>query len=193
MVRNEKKKLRNPLTHIHQQIQPIGNNISLYSEQVSQLLQHNFGILMKKTAYERVFEKMFPLLTFEQFEQKIEDRAVVLKRPLDVEDSTILLEREIKLTAPEFNFLQLQILVDMLSVEEWKDEAAVKIRWFNSNREAPLTRFVLYYNVKKKVLKKKYVYKQREPITVQKSNISRNQLQDAAESRNVSILGEGFK
>ena len=80
----------------------------------------------------------------------------------------------------------------MLSVEEWQDAATFKIRWFNSNPELPLKRFVLFYNQKKEVLTKKYVYKGREAFIEQKNNVG-NQARGSAERKDASILGEGFK
>ena len=81
----------------------------------------------------------------------------------------------------------------MLSVEEWEDVPSFKLRWFNTNSQLPLKRFVLYYNQKKKVLKKKYVYKGREPLVEQKGNISKQALLTAAKRGDSSIIGEGFK
>ena len=135
---------------------------------------------------------MFPLIGFSQLEQKITDEEVVLKQAPVLDDPTLLLEREVRLT-PEFNLKQLRILAHMLAVEEWEDASSLKINWFNSNPELPLRRFVLYYNQKKGILKKKYVYRGREPFIEQKNNILKRKLQSAAERKDASILGEGFK
>ena len=135
---------------------------------------------------------MLPSISFSQLEQKIKDEGVDLKQDLDIEDASLLLQREVRLT-PEFYYKQLQVLGLMLSVEEWEDVPSFKLRWFNTNSQLPLKRFVLYYNQKKKILKKKYVYKGREPLVEQKGNISKQALLTAANRGDSSIIGEGFK
>lgn len=135
---------------------------------------------------------MLPSISFSQLEQKIKDEGVELKQDLDIEDASLLLQREVRLT-PEFYYKQLQVLGLMLSVEEWEDVPSFKLRWFNTNSQLPLKRFVLYYNQKKKILKKKYVYKGREPLVEQKGNISKQALLTAAKRGDSSIIGEGFK
>jgi hypothetical protein len=131
-------------------------------------------------------------ISFSQLEQKIKDEGVELKQDLDIEDASLLLQREVRLT-PEFYYKQLQVLGLMLSVEEWEDVPSFKLRWFNTNSQLPLKRFVLYYNQKKKILKKKYVYKGRQPLVEQKGNISKQALLTAAKRGDSSIIGEGFK
>jgi hypothetical protein len=135
---------------------------------------------------------LLPSISFSQLEQKIKDEGVDLKQDLDIEDASLLLQREVRLT-PEFYYKQLQVLGLMLSVEEWEDVPSFKLRWFNTNSQLPLKRFVLYYNQKKKILKKKYVYKGREPLVEQKGNISKQALLTAAKRGDSSIIGEGFK
>ena len=135
---------------------------------------------------------MLSSISFSQLEQKIKDEGVDLKQDLDIEDASLLLQREVRLT-PEFYYKQLQVLGLMLSVEEWEDVPSFKLRWFNTNSQLPLKRFVLYYNQKKKILKKKYVYKGREPLVEQKGNISKQALLTAAKRGDSSIIGEGFK
>ena len=135
---------------------------------------------------------MLPSISFSQLEQKIKDEGVDLKQDLDIKDASLLLQREVRLT-PEFYYKQLQVLGLMLSVEEWEDVPSFKLRWFNTNSQLPLKRFVLYYNQKKKILKKKYVYKGREPLVEQKGNISKQALLTAAKRGDSSIIGEGFK
>jgi hypothetical protein len=131
-------------------------------------------------------------ISFSQLEQKIKDEGVDLKQGLTIEDASLLLEREVRLT-PEFYYKQLQVLGHMLSVEEWEDVPSFKLRWFNTNPDLPLKRFVLYYNQKKRILKKKYVYKGRQPLVEQKGNISKQALLSAAKRGDSSIIGEGFK
>ena len=135
---------------------------------------------------------MLQSISFSQLEQKIKDEGVDLKQDLDIEDASLLLQREVRLT-PEFYYKQLQVLGLMLSVEEWEDVPSFKLRWFNTNSQLPLKRFVLYYNQKKKILKKKYVYKGRQPLVEQKGNISKQALLTAAKRGDSSIIGEGFK
>ncbi|MFZ0446629.1 MAG: hypothetical protein WAM95_18760 [Bacillus sp. (in: firmicutes)] len=135
---------------------------------------------------------MLSSISFSQLEQKIKDEGIDLKQDLDIEDASLLLQREVRLT-PEFYYKQLQVLGLMLSVEEWEEVPSFKLRWFNTNSQLPLKRFVLYYNQKKKILKKKYVYKGREPLVEQKGNISKQALLTAAKRGDSSIIGEGFK
>jgi hypothetical protein len=135
---------------------------------------------------------LLPSISFSQLEQKIKDEGVDLKQDLDIEDASLLLQREVRLT-PEFYYKQLQVLGHMLSVDEWEDVPSFKLRWFNTNPDLPLKRFVLYYNQKKKILKKKYVYKGRKPLVEQKGNISKQALLSAAKRGDSSIIGEGFK
>ncbi len=135
---------------------------------------------------------MVPLIEFSQLEQKIKDEDVVLKEPPVLDDPSLMLEREVRLT-PEFNLKQIKILAHMLSVEEWENAKSFKINWINSNPELPLRRFVLYYNQKKRILKKKYVYRGRDSLIEQKENVFKQKLQGAAERKDSSILGEGFK
>ena len=189
IIRNEKKKLGQLLKRIHQQVHPIGHDIRAYSEQVSRFLQQNFGIIVDAKIYEHSFGELFPLMSFSKLEQKIRDEGVVLKQAPLLDDPTLLLEREIRMT-PEFNFKQLRILSRMLAVEEWEDATAFKISWLNSNSELPLKRFVLYYNQKKRILKKKYVYRGREPLIEQKNNIFKHKITDAAEEEEMPVFWE---
>ena len=117
---------------------------------------------------------MLPSIGFSELEQKIKDEDIVLKEPPVLDEPTLLLEREVRLT-PEFNLKQLKILAHMLSVEEWENAASFKIRWFNSNPDLPLKRFYSY-NQKKEVLRKKYVYKGREAFIEQKNNVGKRKL-----------------
>jgi len=135
---------------------------------------------------------LLPLINFSELQQKIDEEGIDLKQEPTVEDSSLLMEREVRLT-PEFYFKQLRVLGHMLSVEEWENVPSFKLRWFNSNPDLPLKRFVLYYNQKKRILRKKYVYKGREPLVEQKDNISKQALLAAAKRGDSSIIGEGFK
>lgn len=135
---------------------------------------------------------MLPTISFPQLEETIKNEGITFKQEPIVNDPTLLLEREVRLT-PEFYFKQLRALGVMLSVEEWEEVPSFKLRWFNTNSELPLKRFVLYYNQKKKVLKKKYVYKGRAPLVEQKENISKQALLSAVKRADSSIIGEGFK
>lgn len=135
---------------------------------------------------------MVELFEFSQLEQKVKEEDVVFKQPPTLEDANLVLERELRLT-PEFNLKQLRILAHMLSVEEWENTSSFKISWFNSNPDLPLRRFVLYYNQKKRVLKKKYVYRGGRSLIEQKDQIFKQKLLGAAKRKEASILGEGFK
>jgi HKD family nuclease len=192
IVRNEKKALGQLLKNLHKQIYPIGKDISIFSSEVSHFLQRNFGIELDAESYEKSFVKMFPLISFILLEREISDKGLYFKEKPIVDETTILLKREFRLT-PEFNLIQLKVLTDMLKVEEWEDAPSFKIRWFNTNPDLPLKRFVLFYNQKTKVLKKKYVYKQRPSLIEQKNKVYKHQLQAAVEKGDSSIIVEGFK
>ena len=135
---------------------------------------------------------MLPTISFSQLEETLKSEEIPLKQEPVVDDPTLLLEREVRLT-PEFYFKQLRALGTMLSVEEWENVPSFKLRWFNTNSELPLKRFVLYYNQKRKVLKKKYVYKGRVPLVEQKENISKQALLSAIKRSDSTIIGEGFR
>ena len=135
---------------------------------------------------------MLPTISFFYLVETLKNEEIPLKQEPVVDDPTLLLEREVRLT-PEFYFKQLRALGTMLSVEEWENVPSFKLRWFNTNSELPLKRFVLYYNQKKKVLKKKYVYKGRVPLVEQKENISKQALLSAIKRSDSTIIGEGFR
>ncbi len=110
--------------------------------------------MRREKIHKELFDTLVELIQFSQLEQKVKEEDVVFKQPPTIDDANLLLERELRLT-PEFNLKQLRILAHMLSVEEWENTSSFKISWFNSNPDLPLRRFVLYYNQKKRILKKK--------------------------------------
>lgn len=191
-IRNEKKRLGLLLQNIHQQIHPVGREISLYAPHVVLFLNRRFQIEMSAVTYEDSFLSLFPLLTFAQFEEKMQnlDKAV-LKQELDLNVPTVLLEREIRISY-EFNFLQLHILNDMLAVEEWEEATLFTICWLNANVDAPLVRFELSYDREKQTMTKKYVYQKLEPLMERKENITVSGLREAAERGSARVIGEGF-
>lgn len=192
LVRSEKKVLGQLLKKIHKQIHPIGKDLGIYSSQVCHFLQRNFGIKIDAASFEKTFYKLFPLISFQRFENQIKNSGLIFKKAPLHDEPTITLEREFR-NNPDFNLIQLKILADMLKVEEWEDASTFKIRWVNSNPELPLKGFVLLYNQEKKLLKKKYVYRNGEPLIEQKGKINKHQLQSAAEKGEFSIIGEGFR
>ncbi|WP_338469612.1 hypothetical protein R4Z10_12390 [Niallia sp. XMNu-256] len=135
---------------------------------------------------------MLPTISFSQLEETIQNEGITLKQQPIIDDPSLLLEREVRLT-PEFYYKQLRALGVILSVEEWEDVPSFKLRWFNTNSDLPLKRFVLYYNQKKRILKKKYVYKGRASLVEQKENISKQALLSAVKRGDSSIIGEGFR
>jgi hypothetical protein len=139
----------------------------------------------------RMKNRLFPIISFILFEREISDKGLYFKEKPIVDKTTILLKREFRLT-PEFNLIQLKVLTDMLKVEEWEDAPSFKICWFNTNPDLPLKQFVLFYNQKTKVLKKKYVYKQRPPLIEQKNKVYKHQLQAAVEKGDSSIIVEAL-
>lgn len=191
-IRNERKKLGQLLKNIHQKIYPIGKEIGEIAKNVCQFTLQYIGLNVDVEKYERSFKELFPLIRFLDLENHIkEDNSLKFEKDPSIVEPTLLLEREIRLN-PDFNLKQLRILSQMLTVEEWENETSFKIRWFNTNKDFPLRRFVLYYNQKKRVLKKKYVYRNGESMIEQKINVYKQNLIDAAEIGNLRIITEKF-
>jgi hypothetical protein len=82
----------------------------------------------------------------------------------------------------------------MISVEEWKDQQAFYITWKNSDMKSNLKRFVLYYNQKKGILRRKYVYRNGiESRKEEKRHVPKEQLVYEASKGLLSIILDGFK
>jgi len=112
--------------------------------------------------------------------------------PLDSPKVTV--ERDVKVFNSDFNILQLSLLSSMITVDEWKDETSFYITWKNTDMQSNLKRFVLYYNQKKGILRKKYVYRNGiEPRKEEKLRVSKDQLITAASKGIPNILADDFK
>lgn len=109
-------------------------------------------------------------------------------------DPKVIIERDVKVFSSDFNLLQLKILHSVLTVEEWENEASFYLIWKNKDVKSNLKRFVLFYNQKKGILRKKYVYRNNlEPRKEEKRNVTKNQLISAANRGAVNILADNFK
>jgi hypothetical protein len=82
----------------------------------------------------------------------------------------------------------------MITVEEWEKEKVFYIIWKNTDVKANLKRFVLFYNQKKGILRRKYVYRNNTPSRKEeKRSVPKEQLMAAASKGLLSIIMEDFK
>jgi hypothetical protein len=126
--------------------------------------------------------------------EKLEQFGVAGEHLPSIDNPKVTLEREVKVFNSDFNIIQLSLLYSMVTVEEWEDQTAFYITWKNTDMTSNLKRFVLFYNQKKGILRKKYVYRNSmEPRKEEKRNVSKNQLVSAASKGMSNILADGFK
>jgi hypothetical protein len=194
LVRAEKTKLGLQLKWLHQHLQAIRESYSTYIEQISKDLPL-FQLNASREEIEKILENIFPFITYNQFIEKLKYFEDINKDRLPtLEDPKVICERELKLFSYEFNIIQLNLLYSMLTVSEWDNQSAFYIIWNNKNKKSNLKRFVLYYNKKKWILKKKYVYQNDlEPRIEEKRHVSVPQLISAANKGAFNILADGFK
>jgi hypothetical protein len=111
-----------------------------------------------------------------------------------IDTPKVTLETEVKVFSNDFNILQLSLLHSMISVEEWQDQPAFYITWKNTDLKSNLKRFVLYYNQKKGIIRRKYVYRNGiEPRKEEKRPVPIDKLIGAASKGMLQILQDGFK
>src|SRR4051794_10127512 len=104
-----------------------------------------------------MFEERCSIITYNQLLEKLERFGVAAEHMPSIDTPKVTLERDVKVFSSDFNILQLSLLHSMITVEEWEDETAFYITWKNTDMKANLKRFVLFYNQKKGILRKKYV------------------------------------
>ncbi|KKK36295.1 hypothetical protein WQ57_19985 [Mesobacillus campisalis] len=111
-----------------------------------------------------------------------------------IDTPKVTLETDVKVFSNEFNILQLSLLYSMISVEEWEDQPAFYITWKNTDLKSNLKRFVLYYNQKKGILRRKYVYRNGiESRKEEKRPVPKDKLLTASSKGMLQILQDGFK
>ena len=134
------------------------------------------------------------IITYNQLIEKLKEFGVSDENLPTIEEPKLIVERDVKVFSSDFNLLQLKLLESMLIVEEWEDQPSFYITWKNTDVQSNLKRFVFYYNQKKGILRKKYVYRNNlEPRKEEKRNITKNQLLSAANRGAVTILADNFK
>lgn len=141
-----------------------------------------------------MIEERCSIITYNQLLEKLEQFGVAGEHLPSLDTPKVTLERDVKVFSSDFNILQLSLLYSMITVEEWEDQTSFYITWKNTDMTSNLKRFVLFYNQKKGILRKKYVYRNGiEPRKEEKRNVSRNQLISAASKGLSNILADGFK
>lgn len=134
------------------------------------------------------------IITYNQLIETLKEFGVSGENLPSIQEPKVIVERDVKVFSSDFNLLQLKLLESMLSVEEWENQASFYITWKNIDVKSNLKRFVFYYNQKKGILRKKYVYRNNiEPRKEEKRNVTKNQILSAANRGAVSILADNFK
>lgn len=141
-----------------------------------------------------MIEERCSIITYNQLLEKLEQFGVSAEHMPLLDKPKVTLERDVKVFNSDFNIIQLSLLSSMITVEEWEDEQAFYITWKNTDMTSNLKRFVLFYNQKKGVLRKKYVYRNAmESRKEEKRHVSKQQLISAANKGGSNILADGFK
>ncbi|WP_413302775.1 hypothetical protein AA0X95_24675 [Bacillus sp. 1P10SD] len=192
-VRSEKAKLGLHLKRIHQRMHPIRESYSEYTDLIQQQLEI-LQVQVTNEDIEKTIEERFPILTYNQFVERLKKFDGVSEDNLpSVNEPKVTCERIVRLNN-DFNLKMLSLLSSMLSVEEWEEHPSFYIIWKNTDQSSNLKRFVLYYNQKKSILRKKFVYRNGlEPRKEEKVNVTKTNLLSAANKGAVSILADGFK
>jgi hypothetical protein len=139
-------------------------------------------------------EERFIITTYKEIIGKLQQFGVVDESLPAIDQPKVTLETEVKVFNIDFNILQLNLLYSMITVEEWEDQQSFYIIWKNTDLKSNLKRFVLYYNQKKGVLRRKYVYRNGiEARKEEKRPVSKDTLVSAASKGMVAILSDGFK
>jgi hypothetical protein len=139
-------------------------------------------------------EERCSIISYNQLLEKLEQFGVAEENLPPIDTPKVTLERDVKVFSNDFNVIQLSLLYSMITVDEWQDQTAFYITWKNTDMKANLKRFVLFYNQKKGILRKKYVYRNGiEPRKEEKRNVSKNQLISAGSKGMSNILADGFK
>ncbi|WP_318509122.1 phospholipase D family protein [Bacillus sp. T3] len=192
-VRAEKAKLGLHLKLIHQRMHPIRESYTEYTDLIQQQLQI-LQLQVTNEDIEKTIEERFPILTHNQFVERLKKFEGVSEDNLpSVNEPKLTCDRIVRLNN-DLNLMQLSLLSSMLSVDEWEDHTSFYLIWRNTDQSSNLKRFVLYYNQKKSILRKKFVYRNGlEPRKEEKVNVTKTNLLSAASKGAVSILADGFK
>ncbi|MBT2728562.1 hypothetical protein J7E63_16680 [Bacillus sp. ISL-75] len=193
-VRGVKIKLGLHLKHVHQQIQPIRNSYAVYTDLIlNHLKKLNFNVTGEEI--EKTLEERFPFITYDQLIKKLTQFNGIDKDHLPtIHEPRVYSDLDLKPFSYDFNILQLHLLYSMVTVDEWEKQTSFYIIWKNNNPKSNLRRLVLYFNQKKGILRKKYVYRNGlDPRKEEKRHVSKSQLLAGAIKGEVSILAEGFK
>ncbi|WP_404332441.1 hypothetical protein [Mesobacillus maritimus] len=138
---------------------------------------------------ERVF-----ITTYNELIEKLKEFGVPDESLPTIDEPKVTIERDVKVFNNDFNILQLNLLYSMITVEEWEKEKVFYITWQNTDLKANLKRFVLFYNQKKGILRRKYVYRNNTPSRKEeKRSVPKEQLMAAASKGLLSIIMEDFK
>jgi hypothetical protein len=138
-------------------------------------------------------ERIF-ITTYNELIEKLKEFGVPDESLPTIEEPKVTIERDVKVFNNDFNILQLNLLYSMITVEEWEKEKAFYITWKNTDVKANLKRFVLFYNQKKGILRRKYVYRNNTPSRKEeKRPVPKEQLMAAASKGLLSIIMEDFK
>ncbi|MCQ6274962.1 hypothetical protein JMM81_08295 [Bacillus sp. V3B] len=141
-----------------------------------------------------MIEERCSIISYNQLIENLTQFGVTDEHLPPIDSPKVILERDVKVFNSDFNILQLSLLHSMITVDEWEDEPSFYITWKNTDMQSNLKRFVLFYNQKKGVLRKKYVYRNGiEPRKEEKRNVSKDQLISAASKGMSNILADGFK
>ncbi len=137
---------------------------------------------------------MVSITTYNELIEKLKEFGVPDENLPTVDEPKVTIDREVKVFNNDFNILQLNLLYSMITVEEWENEKAFYITWKNTDMKANLKRFVLFYNQKKGILRRKYVYRNNTPSRKEeKRSVPKEQLTAAAQKGLLSIIMEDFK
>jgi hypothetical protein len=139
-------------------------------------------------------EERVYITTYNELIEKLKEFGVPDEDLPTIDEPKVTIERDVKVFNSDFNILQLNLLYSMVTVEEWEKEKVFYITWKNTDVKANLKRFVLFYNQKKGILRRKYVYRNNTPSRKEeKRSVSKDQLMAAASKGLLSIIMEDFK
>lgn len=141
-----------------------------------------------------VYKELVTITSYQELMNKLHEFGVTDEYLPEIDQPKVTLEREVKVFNNDFNILQLNLLYSMISVKEWEDQKSFYIIWKNTDVKSNLKRFVLYYNQKKGILRRKYVYRNGiQPRKEEKRPVPKDVLMNSASKGNLTILMDGFK
>jgi hypothetical protein len=191
-VRAEKAKIGFHLKRIHQRTHPIRESYTEYTDLIQQQLEI-LQLQVTNEDIEKTIEERFPILTYNQFVERLKKFEGVSEDNLpSVNEPKVTCERIVRLNN-DFNLIMLSLLSSMLSVEEWEEHPSFYMIWKNTDQRSNLKRFVLYYNQKKSILRKKFVYRNGLEPRKEEKVVTKTKLLSAASKGAVSIVSDGFK